>query len=91
VTVLDKGRTRDWQTCVLRAEPASGQKIADSEACQVKNHLQVLDASGKTVALVKMNVERGGIIFQRVGYFDDLEVGFVALGKLYAVETLTGQ
>jgi hypothetical protein len=41
--------------------------------------------------LVKMNVERGGIIFQRVGYFDDLEVGFVALGKLHAIETLTRQ
>jgi hypothetical protein len=31
--------------------------------------------------LIQSNVKNDGIIFQRVGYFDDSEVGLVALGK----------
>jgi hypothetical protein len=31
--------------------------------------------------LIQSNVKNDGIIFQRVGYFDDPEVGLVALGK----------
>ncbi|WP_109484166.1 hypothetical protein [Paraburkholderia sp. C35] len=39
--------------------------------------------------LIQSNVKNDGIIFQRVGYFDDPEVGLVALGKPDVVERLT--
>jgi hypothetical protein len=40
--------------------------------------------------LIKANAKRDGIIFGRVGYFDDPEVGLVALGKPNVVARLTG-
>lgn len=36
---------------------------------------------GKDSNLIQSNVINGGVIFQRVGYFDDPEIGLVALGK----------
>ncbi|SAL63987.1 hypothetical protein AWB74_03414 [Caballeronia arvi] len=39
--------------------------------------------------LIQSNVKNDGIIFQRTGYFDDPEVGLVALGKPNVVARLT--
>lgn len=38
--------------------------------------------------LIQSNVKNNGVIFQRVGYFDDPEVGLVALGKPNIVASL---
>lgn len=43
----------------------------------------------KDFELIQSNVRNNGIIFQRVGYFDDPEVGLVALGKPDVVARLT--
>ncbi|MBN3804326.1 hypothetical protein GXB81_14885 [Paraburkholderia sp. Ac-20336] len=41
--------------------------------------------------LIQLNVKNDGIIFQRVGYFDDPEVGLVALGKPNVLARLVAQ
>jgi hypothetical protein len=43
----------------------------------------------KDIELIQPNVRKNGIVFQRVGYFDDPEVGLVALGKPNVMARLT--
>jgi hypothetical protein len=46
-------------------------------------------ALDEDIELIRTNIKNEGIIFQRVGYFDDPDVGFVALGKPDVIARLT--